>query len=125
MLDLAAGGRRLVCDWAGGLARSGDDGGTRPRFSGDQPRQAAEDEVEDRLIGRAGRQMDLDLGFHLDDAGGDLDQPQPQRVELGDPPGRGWASVRAGSTAARRRGRAGTAGTGWRWLWGTRCGRRR
>ena len=60
--------------------------GTRPRLSGDQ---AAEDEVEDRLIGRAGRQMDLDLGFHLDDAGGDLDQPQPQRVELGDPPGRG------------------------------------
>src|SRR5512147_164578 len=89
MLDLAAGGRRLVCDWAGGLARSGDDGGTRPRFSGDQPRQAAEDEVEDRLIGRAGRQMDLDLGFHLDDAGGDLDEAQPQRVELRDPPGRG------------------------------------
>jgi hypothetical protein len=44
--------------------------------------------TSDRLIGRAGRQMDLDLGFHLDDAGGDLDQSQPQRVELGDPPGR-------------------------------------
>jgi hypothetical protein len=33
------------------------------------------------LIGRAGRQVNLNLGFHLgfhlDDAGGDLDQPQP------------------------------------------------
>src|SRR5512144_2317142 len=77
-------GRRGVGGCGGGHGR-----GTRPRLSGDQPQQAAEDEVEDRLIGRAGRQMDLDLGFQFDDAGGDLDQPQPQRVELRDPPGRG------------------------------------
>jgi hypothetical protein len=46
-------------------------------LSGDQARQAAEDEVPDRLIGRAAWQMDLDLGFHLDDASGGLDQAQP------------------------------------------------
>jgi len=28
------------------------------------------------------------LGFHLDHARGDLDQPKAQRVELRDPPGR-------------------------------------
>ena len=44
--------------------------------------------MPDRLIGGAGWQMDLDLGFHLDDAGGSLDQAESQRVELGDPPGR-------------------------------------
>jgi hypothetical protein len=44
--------------------------------------------VPDRLIGRAGRQVDVGLAFHLDDAGGDLDQVQPERVELVDPPGR-------------------------------------
>lgn len=47
----------------------------------------ADGQVPDRLIGAARWQMDLDLGFHLDDAGGGLDQPEPQRVELGDAPG--------------------------------------
>lgn len=61
--------------------------GTPPRLSGQQARQAAEGEVPDRLIGNAGRQMDLDPGFHLDDAGGTFDQAQPEGVELGDPPG--------------------------------------
>jgi hypothetical protein len=69
-----------------GVAGRGLGRGTPPRRSGDQARQAAEDEAEDRLIGRAGRQVDLDLGFHLDDAGGDLDQPQPERIELRNPP---------------------------------------
>ena len=40
------------------------------------------------LIGCAGWQMDFDPGFHLDDAGSGLDQPEPQRVELGDAPRR-------------------------------------
>ena len=62
-------------------------GGTRPRLSGDQPRQAAEGQVPNRLIGGAARQVDLDLGFHLDDAGGGLDQAQPERIELGNAPG--------------------------------------
>ena len=60
-------------------------GADLPRCSNDQPRQAAESQVPDCLIGSAGWQMDFDLGFHLDDAGGDLDQAQPEGVELGDP----------------------------------------
>ena len=48
------------------------------RFSGDQARQAVEDDAKDRLIGRARRQVDLDLLFQLDDPGGDLDEAQPQ-----------------------------------------------
>ena len=53
--------------------REGARRGTLPRLSGDQTRQAVEGEAEDRLIGGARRQVDLDLGFQLDDAGGDLD----------------------------------------------------
>lgn len=34
----------------------------------------------------AGWQVDLDLGFNLDDAGGGFDQTESQRVELGDAP---------------------------------------
>ena len=51
--------------------------------------------MPDCLIGGAARQVDFDLGFHLDDAGGGLDQAQPQRVELGDAPGRGLRHQRA------------------------------
>ena len=76
------------------VAGSGLGRGTQPRLSGDQARQAVEDEVPDRLIGRAAWQMDLDLGFHLDDASGGLDQAQPERVELGDPPGGGLGHQR-------------------------------
>src|SRR5512134_2750702 len=61
--------------------------GTLPWLSGQQARQAAEGEVPDRLNGSAGRQMDLDPGFHLDDAGGNFDQAQPEGVELSEPPG--------------------------------------
>ena len=43
-----------------------------PRFSGDQARQAVEQQGEDRLIGGARRQVDLDLLFQLDDASGNL-----------------------------------------------------
>ena len=49
----------------GGLggAGSGVGRGTRPRRSGDQARQAAEGEADDRLLGCAGRQVDLILVF--------------------------------------------------------------
>jgi len=60
--------------------------GTLPRFSGDQAGQVVEGEVEDPLIGCTRRQMDLYLGFQLDDAGGDLDEAQSQGVELHDAP---------------------------------------
>lgn len=66
----------LVVDWI-------DDGwSTLPRCSTDEPRQAAEGKVDDRLIRRAGRQMHLDLRLHLHDARGDLHQAQPQCIEL-------------------------------------------
>ena len=58
--------------------------GITPRLSGDETRQAVEQHGEDRLIGGAGRQVDLDLGFQFDDAGGEFDQAQPQGVELHD-----------------------------------------
>ena len=61
-----------------------------PRFSGDQARQAVEDDAEDRPIAGARRQVDFDLLFQFDDAGGDLDEAQPQRVELHDTPGRAF-----------------------------------
>jgi hypothetical protein len=51
--------------------------GTVPRFSGDQARQAVEDDAKDRLIGGARRQVDLD-------------EAQPQSVELHDAPGRAF-----------------------------------
>ena len=61
-----------------------------PRCSGDQARQAAEDDAKDRLIGCARWQVDLDLLFQFDDAGGDLDEAQSQSVELHNAPGRGF-----------------------------------
>jgi len=42
--------------------------GITPRLSGDETRQAAEEDGEDCLVGGARRQVDLDLGFQLDDA---------------------------------------------------------
>jgi len=41
--------------------------GDQPRFSGDQTREAAEERGKDRLIGSAQRQVDLELGFELDE----------------------------------------------------------
>jgi len=73
-LDTAAlgvGGERVI-----------DDGGTLPRPSADQARHAAEDESQDGLARCAAGQVQLDLGFPLDDAHGELDQAQAQRVEL-------------------------------------------
>jgi hypothetical protein len=61
-------------------------GASPPRLSGDETRQAVEQHGEDRLIGGARRQVDLDLLFQFDDAGGEFQQAQPQGVELHDTP---------------------------------------
>ena len=107
------------CGMGGGVGRCG-------RSDRRHARQSLEQEAHDGRGGTCARQVQGDAGFHLDDAGGDLDQAQAQRVELGAPPGRAlWARRRAGSTSASRRRRAGTAGAGWRWRWCRRFGRRR
>src|SRR5260370_37164560 len=85
--------RRVLFVWIGrrwGLKAGVGRRGTMPRFSGDQAWQAVEDAAEDRLIGGARRQVDLDLLVQFDDAGGDLDEAQPQSVELHDAPGRAF-----------------------------------
>src|SRR4029077_302738 len=64
--------------------------GTMPRFSGDLARPAGENDAEDCLIGGARRQVDLNLLFQFDDAGGDFDEAQPQSVELHDAPSRAF-----------------------------------
>ena len=71
-------------------------GAPRPcRGSGKETRQTVEDGSQDSLVGARRRQMQADLGFHLDHAGRDLDQPKAQRVELRDPPGRAlWHAAR-------------------------------
>jgi hypothetical protein len=55
------------------VAGRGGDGGITPRLSGDQTRQAVEEHAEERLLWGARRQVDLDLGFQFDDAGGEFD----------------------------------------------------
>src|SRR5260370_34754723 len=82
--------RRVLFVWIGrrwGLKAGVGRRGTMPRFSGDQAWQAVEDDAEDRLIGGARRQVDLDLLFQFHDAGGHLDEAQPQSVRLHDAPG--------------------------------------
>ena len=81
-------------------------GGARgaPRSSGKEARQTAEDGSQDTLVGARRRQMQPDLGFHLNHAGRDLDQPKAQRVELRDPPNRALWHGGAGSWSAQRRG---------------------
>ena len=61
-----------------GLAEAGDGEGTLPRGLAGQARHAAEDEGQDGLARGGAWQVQLDLGFHLDDAHGQLDQAQPQ-----------------------------------------------
>ena len=59
-----------------------------PRRSRHEARYSPQDNALDRLI-RAGRgQMQADLGFHFNDADGDLDEAQAQSVELGEPEAR-------------------------------------
>ena len=68
----------------------GDCGAITPRLSSHETRQAVEEHGEDRLIGGARRQVDVDLGFQLDDAGGEFDQAQSQGAELHDAPDRAF-----------------------------------
>ena len=56
-----------------GLKNGGRLRGITPRLSGDETRQTVEQHGEDRLIGGAGRQVYLDLGFQFDDTGGEFD----------------------------------------------------
>ena len=63
-----------------GLKNGGRLRGITPRLSGEEARQAVEQHGEDRLIGGAGRQVDLDLGFQFDDASGEFDQAHMTRL---------------------------------------------
>ena len=64
----------------------GRDRGKRPRRSGDEPGNTLHQQVQDSLLRAGSGQVDEDLPPGLDDPGGQLDQAQAQRVELGDPP---------------------------------------
>ena len=57
--------------------------GIRPRQSRRQRRDTTGEIGEAGLIGEGARQGDLDAGDHLGDAARDLDQAEPDRVELG------------------------------------------
>ncbi len=56
-------------------------------------REPLEQQAHDGRGGAGARQVDGDPGLHLDDAGGDLDEPQAQRVELGAAQGERFGSV--------------------------------
>lgn len=49
-----------------------------------EPRNAIEDDAQDALVGAGCRQVQADLGLHLDHPRSDLDEAQTQRVELRD-----------------------------------------
>jgi len=65
-----------------GVDRTGLKWGAPPRRSGHEARDARQHKAQDVLDRTSCRQMNLDHGLHLNDARGDLDQAQPQRVEL-------------------------------------------
>ncbi len=68
--------------------------GASARCSAGEPREAFQHEAQDGLVGTGARQMKHDAGLRRDDAGGELQQAQPQRVELLDPPARAlWHQV--------------------------------
>jgi hypothetical protein len=83
MRDRCHAGGGFVFFWGIGSALGVENGGRlrgmTPRLSGDE---TVEQHGEDRLIGGAGRQVDLDLGFQFDDAGGEFDQAQPQGLGM-------------------------------------------
>jgi hypothetical protein len=62
--------------------------GVTPGFSGDEAGDLPERETQNILPRTRCRQMNADHRLHLDDARGDLDEAQAQRVELGDAPHR-------------------------------------
>ena len=78
---------RMVWAWRWqGRARSG---GTRPRGSGRQRGGPSGEADPARLVRIARRQGHFDPGDHLGDPGGNFDQRQTNRVELGGAPERG------------------------------------
>ncbi len=62
----------------------GSVGATLPRGSDDQARHPFEGEPQDGLVRAGAEQVQHDPGLPFDHAGGDLQRPQAQRVELGD-----------------------------------------
>src|SRR5471032_2332131 len=66
------------CGVAGGVLLQG----ARPGRLRRQLDEADGEAGEALLVGEGRRQGDLDSGRHLGDPGGDLDQPEAQRVEL-------------------------------------------
>jgi hypothetical protein len=80
-----AGGRVRIA----GLADCGSEGsaGHPPRRLADQARHALEGEAQDGLVRAGARQVQHDPGLQRDNASGELDHAQPERVELRDAPG--------------------------------------
>src|SRR5271166_2365625 len=60
--------------------------GVTPRLLRDEARDTPEGEAQNILPGTRCRQVNVDRCLHLDDARGDFDEAQAQRVELGDAP---------------------------------------
>ncbi len=57
-------------------------GRVAPRRLRHEPRNAVEDDTQDARVGTGCRQMQADLGFHLEHPRGDLDEAQTQRVAM-------------------------------------------
>jgi len=70
------------------LRWKGSAGATPPRGSNDQARQAVQHKPQQGLVRTGAGKVDHYLGFPLDHAGCDFEQPQAQRVELRHAPGR-------------------------------------
>src|SRR4051812_49695947 len=60
--------------------------GRLPRVSGEHARQPGQRAGEDRLVRGRARQLEPQLALQHFDPDGELDQAQPEGVELGDPP---------------------------------------
>jgi len=70
-------------------------GAYAPHRSGDEARQSADDQPQDRLVRTGARQVQPDLGLQFNHPGGNLDQAQAQGVELRDAPERALRHHRA------------------------------
>lgn len=81
-----AGGEEQIAGLV--VAVKGSFGATPPLGSDGQSRQSFEHEPDDGLVGTGVGQVHHHLGLPFDDTGGDLQQAQSQRVELGHAPGR-------------------------------------
>ena len=56
--------------------------GAWPRSSGDEAGDTSESNAYNLLVGKGRGPLNADQGFQFDDAGGDLDEAQAQRIEL-------------------------------------------